>query len=103
MLNNPTTQATFPTGNIASVKYTKNPQSNNIVYTLTVNYKPEESSTSLAKEVITLTKIGDKYYNDSDKNYIEVKVDGSLENSEFTITSVTGSNAVFTNLKFTRS
>lgn len=103
VLNNPTTHATFPTGNIATMEYTKTPLSNNIDYTLTVNYKDTELSESLNKETIIIVKIDDKYYNKVNSNYIEVKVDGSLENSQFTISSITGSKILLSNLKFTRS
>ena len=103
--------ATFPTSNIATVKYTKDPKSNTIGYTLTVQYtkKGDQDATGAT---ITITKIGNKYY-DCNNNYADVTVAGSLEDSNFTINTIKGKEGdskstsdnlpTFSNLKFTRA
>ena len=103
--NDSSTTATFPIGNIATVEYTKDPNTNKIEYVLNVKYKENESE-NLNDATITITKIGNNYYSD---DYRNVKVEGSFENSEFTITSTSlindnkNQNLLFQDLKFTRS
>lgn len=92
---------------VANLSYKKDgadKSSNTIVYTIAISYTQKRGTNSpdSGKSEIEIAKIGDKYY-DLKNDYAPVTVTGSLEDSEFTITSVTDSmKNTISSLKFTR-